>query len=45
MTYSTPVLSEVGKAATLVLGFLEGVGDNSGSIDTLPPALALGLDE
>lgn len=44
MKYSTPVLLEVGQAATLVLGPIGGDGD-SGAGETLTPALVLGLDE
>ena len=45
MKYNAPVLLEVGQAAAIVLGFLEGGTDNMITYETLDPALALGLDE
>ena len=45
MRYETPVLQHVGQAATIVLGFEQGHGDNAGGNMSLVPAFTLGLDE
>ena len=45
MVYDVPVLREVGRAATIVLGFIVAGTDGAGSGLSQPPALALGLDE
>ena len=45
MVYDVPVLCEVGRAATLVLGFLPAGTDGVGTGVSESPALALGLDE